>query len=344
MGRPAFPFALGTFAQERGAPFPAITLGTSVHRIDRPVAGMPGWPTMLAVFADWEMAFPVLQAFAGACLARPDASSMPQDGLRTLVPVEPRQIVCAGANYRKHVIDLLCEHAGTGGGASPPAERRRNAERIMDHRAAAGQPFAFIKPFSTLLEPFGAMPIPVDSDELDWELELAVVIGRPARRVPRERALDHVAGYTVANDISAHDHLARPDFPTIGFDWVAGKGGPGFLPLGPVIVPAAFVPDPQQLQITLRLNGEVMQDESTADMIFHIPRLIEFVSTHMQLLPGDVICTGSPSGNGTHHKRFLRPGDVMEGTIVGIGVQMTTCVAEQLGDDAVRHRPFAPLS
>jgi 2-keto-4-pentenoate hydratase/2-oxohepta-3-ene-1,7-dioic acid hydratase in catechol pathway len=95
--------------------------------------------------------------------------------------------------------------------------------------------------------------------------------------------------------------------------------------------------------LTLRLNGEVMQHESTANMIFPIPRLIEFISTHMQLLPGDVICTGSPSGNGTHHHRFLKPGDILEGSIEKLGTQRNRCVAETLAEGAVRHRPFVPL-
>jgi 2-keto-4-pentenoate hydratase/2-oxohepta-3-ene-1,7-dioic acid hydratase in catechol pathway len=119
---------------------------------------------------------------------------------------------------------------------------------------------------------------------------------------------------------------------------------PGFFPLGPVIVPAQFIPDPQDLWIEFKLNGKVMQSESTADMIFNVAHLIEFISTHMQLLPGDVISTGSPSGNGTHYRRFLTPGDVMEGSISGIGVQRNHCVAEVLADGAATHRPFTPLT
>lgn len=170
-----------------------------------------------------------------------------------------------------------------------------------------------------------------------------MVIGRPARRVPRDQALRHVAGYTIANDISARDHIARPDIPGMGLDFLAGKSCPGFLPLGPLVVPAPLIADPQDMRLTLRLNDMIMQDESTADMIFNVARLIEFVSTHILLLPGDVICTGSPAGNGTHFNRFLRDGDVMRGAIAGLGAQVVPCTAEQVAAGAVLHRPFVPL-
>ena len=114
----------------------------------------------------------------------------------------------------------------------------------------------------------------------------------------------------------------------MGMDWVASKCAPTFLPTGPWLVPAAFVGDPQQLQITLKLNGQTMQDESTADMIFNVARLIEALSKFCLLQPGDLICTGSPAGNGMHHGRFLQPGDVVEGSITCIGSIRNTCVAD----------------
>ena len=137
-----------------------------------------------------------------------------------------------------------------------------------------------------------------------------------------------MAGYTIANDITSRELVNRPDVPQMGMDWVAAKCSPGFLPLGPLVVPAAFVSDPQALQITLKLNGQTMQDESTADMIFGVARIIEFVSRHVRLLPGDVVLTGSPSGNGTHYGRFIQDGDVLEGSIEGLGTQRNRCVAE----------------
>ena len=122
-------------------------------------------------------------------------------------------------------------------------------------------------------------------------LELGVVIGRAGCRVSRADAWAHVAGYVIVNDLTTRDRVFRPDLPGIGTDWLAGKNAPTFLPTGPWLVPAMFVTDPMNLRITLRLNDETMQDESTADMIFDIPRLIEHVSSICPLRPGDLILT-----------------------------------------------------
>jgi len=336
--------ALGTFADDGRAPFAGLVVDGRVWPIGE-VAGLEtlaGAP-MVELFERWDSAWPMLARQVDALRSQSPAG-LDLASLTPLLPVVPRQIVCAGANYRRHVIEMMTEH---GVGSEPglaPAERRVQAERLMDHRAAAGQPFAFVKPVSTLLAPGESLVVPCDSSQTDWELELAVVIGRPCYRVGRDQALDHVAGYAIANDVSARDRLTRADFPTLGLDWIAGKGAPGFLPLGPFIVPAAFVADPQDLMLTLRLNGETMQHESTADMIFPIARLIEFISTHMRLLPGDIVCTGSPSGNGTHYGRYLRDGDMLEGQIDGLGVQCVTCVGEQVEPGAPTHQPFEPLA
>ena len=149
---------------------------------------------------------------------------------------------------------------------------------------------------------------------MDWELELGVVIGKRARFVTRERALEHVAGYMVVNDLTIRERVNRKDMQEMGMDWVGSKCAPTALPTGPYLVPAAFVGDPQKLHITLTHNGRVMQDEGTDDMIFDCARLIETLSNFMALQPGDLICTGSPSGNGIHHGVLLKPGDVMEGS------------------------------
>ena len=170
----------------------------------------------------------------------------------------------------------------------------------------------------------------------DWELELAVIIGKPARHVRRENALDYVAGYTIVNDITNRDLVFRKDAGTWERTGSRPKASPGYLPIGPYLVPAAFVADPQNLQITLKLNGQMMQDESTADMIFGVARIIEYLSKHVQLWPGDLIATGSPAGNGTHYNRFLKPGDVMEGSITGLGTQRNPCIAEEGDAHAAR--------
>jgi 2-keto-4-pentenoate hydratase/2-oxohepta-3-ene-1,7-dioic acid hydratase in catechol pathway len=182
---------------------------------------------------------------------------------------------------------------------------------------------------SAITGPYDDVTLPTWAEKPDWELELAAVIGRPAYRVSVEEALECVAGYTIANDLTDRATVFRRDMPQIGTDWLRSKNAPGFTPLGPWIVPAESVGDTGDLQLTLKLNGEVMQDESTKDMIFDVARMVAYASQSARLLPGDLVLTGSPSGNGMHWGRLLRDGDVMESTITGLGTQRTRCVAEQ---------------
>jgi 2-keto-4-pentenoate hydratase/2-oxohepta-3-ene-1,7-dioic acid hydratase in catechol pathway len=170
--------------------------------------------------------------------------------------------------------------------------------------------------------------LPSGWDDHDWELELGVVIGRRARHVAVAEALDYVAGYTICNDLTTRSLVPRKDIPMMGTDWMRAKNFPTFFPTGPFLVPAAFVPDPLNLGIRLRLNGETMQDSNTGDMIFGPAELISYISRFAELRPGDMVITGSPSGNGSHWGRYLRPGDMMECEIDGLGVQRTRCVAE----------------
>jgi 2-keto-4-pentenoate hydratase/2-oxohepta-3-ene-1,7-dioic acid hydratase in catechol pathway len=157
-----------------------------------------------------------------------------------------------------------------------------------------------------------------------------VYIGKAARHVKAADALDYVAGYTVVNDITDRVLLWRKDdMKAMGTDWVSGKSSPSYLPTGPFLVPAAYVPDPQNLRITLKLNGEIKQDDVTGDMIHDVRRLIEYLSSKVQLYPGDLLCTGSPAGNGTHYNRFLRANDVVESSITGLGVQRNPVLAER---------------
>jgi 2-keto-4-pentenoate hydratase/2-oxohepta-3-ene-1,7-dioic acid hydratase in catechol pathway len=171
--------------------------------------------------------------------------------------------------------------------------------------------------------------LPVDGIQPDWELELAAVIGRRARRVTPEDALDVVAGWTIVNDLTLRERIFRRDAPALGADWLAAKNSPTFLPTGPVLVPRASVPDPGDLRLQLRLDGEVMQDESTKDMIFDVARIVAHCSSVATLLPGDLVLTGSPAGNGLPRGRLLRAGDVMDATITGLGAQSNRCVDEQ---------------
>ncbi len=250
----------------------------------------------------------------------------PLDTVTLTAPVEPREVLQAGANYRTHVIQLVMAGLTKADTGKSPDELRAQAEKIMDARAASGRPFFFIGLPQCVVGPDVPLELPAYSETHDWELELAVVIGRPAFQVDREHAMDHVAGYTIVNDITTRDLVFPTDVGDIGADWYRSKNAPGFLPTGPFLVPAPFV-DPSDLRVTLELNGEVMQDATTAELVFDVPTLVSVASQTAPLNPGDLLLTGSPAGNGQHWQRFLRDGDVMAGGIQGLGTQVIRCVA-----------------
>ncbi len=158
--------------------------------------------------------------------------------------------------------------------------------------------------------------------ELDWEIELAAVIGRPAKDVTKEKALSYVAGYTIANDLSARDRGRRPGIEETSFfkmDWSKHKSFDGSCPLGPWIMPAADIPDPQNLALKLWVNNALRQDSNTGKMLFTLAEQIEQLSINMTLHPGDLILTGTPAGTGAESGEFLKSGDVVKVWIEGIG-------------------------
>ncbi|HZF15931.1 MAG TPA: fumarylacetoacetate hydrolase family protein [Steroidobacteraceae bacterium] len=327
------PFSLATFSIPGGAPAAGLVAGDRVLKLAA-APGLTGADSMLGLLEYWDRNFPALQGLATAVAAGDaglPATPVALSAVRLHAPVPaPRQIFCSGANYKKHVAQIIVAQTMSETAHMSQQERWEFGVKKMDERARSGTPYFFLKGQSTVTGPFDPVVLPHDVTQPDWELELGVVIGRPARRVSRGNALDHVAGYVVVNDVTTRERVNRKegDLKEMGMNWVASKSSPTFLPMGPYLVPAAFVPDPQQLQIVLKLNGETMQNESTADMIFGVARLIEYASEACLLQPGDVICTGSPAGNGVHYKRFLKPGDVLEGSITGLGTQRNACVAE----------------
>jgi 2-keto-4-pentenoate hydratase/2-oxohepta-3-ene-1,7-dioic acid hydratase in catechol pathway len=213
---------------------------------------------------------------------------------KLLAPVVPAQILCIGLNYRQHAAET-------------------NA-KIPE------RPILFVKGINALQHPGDPIQIPqhLRSDEVDYECELAVVIGRAAKNVSRERALDHVLGYTCANDVSARDHQIKLG----GGQWCRGKFFDTFSPLGPRLVTTDEIPNPNALRISTVLNGERVQDSNTSDMIFDVPALIAYLSGSTTLVPGTVILTGTPQGVGMAAKpspRWLRPGDSVSIEIEKIG-------------------------
>jgi 2-keto-4-pentenoate hydratase/2-oxohepta-3-ene-1,7-dioic acid hydratase in catechol pathway len=211
--------------------------------------------------------------------------------LRAPIP-DPPKIVCLGLNYR--------DHAAESGMAIPT------------------EPILFSKYTSSLIGQGAEIVLPEVSSEVDYEAELVVVVGQGGRDIPRDRAYDHVAGYTVGHDVSARDwQLNKP-----GKQWMAGKTFDTFAPVGPALVTADEVPDPHTLGIRLRLNGETMQDSNTGQLIFQVDEVIAYLSKIFTLEPGDLIFTGTPPGVGMARKPpvWLQPGDVVEVEIDGLGV------------------------
>jgi 2,4-didehydro-3-deoxy-L-rhamnonate hydrolase len=233
--------------------------------------------------------------------------SQPVDTVKLLVPIaEPKKVLLLAGNYAEHIKE--------GGGV---ATERQNTF-----------PYFFWKPPSTTLtHPGDPIRIPaVSPNHVDWELELGVVIGQQCRDVSEADALNYVAGYTICNDISDRKFQINPGRQARErdrfFDWLHGKWHDTFLPMGPCILSAASVADPQTLPLQLRLNGQVMQNASTAQMVFPVAALVAILSSFVMLEPGDVISTGTPSGVGFARKPpvYLKPGNVLEAEIGGIGV------------------------
>lgn len=191
---------------------------------------------------------------------------------------------------------------------------------------APTEPVVFSKATSAVSGPFDPVIIPRKSQKADWEVELGVVIGREALYVSEEDALDYVAGYCTINDVSEREFQIEK----LG-QWIKGKSAPTFAPIGPWLVTADEVADPQALGVSLKLNDETVQDSNTSDMIFSVREIVSYLSQFMKLVPGDIIATGTPSGVGMGMKpqRFLKPGDVMEVTVEGLGSQRQETVAAE---------------
>jgi 2-keto-4-pentenoate hydratase/2-oxohepta-3-ene-1,7-dioic acid hydratase in catechol pathway len=238
-------------------------------------------------------------------------SSIPVGDVRLRAPIaRPPKILAAAGNYQEHLVE----------GGAPRVDPARAVPKL------------FLKPASTILDPGAPFRLSPISSSIDWELELAAVIGRQCREVPVGAALDVVAGYTIINDISARSMawgLAdREDGAWNGFfDWLNGKWLDGSAPLGPWFVTADEVRDPQALTMELRVSGAVRQSADTSQMIFSVAKLVAFASRFLTLEPGDIIATGTPAGVGSTTGTFLADGDVMEATIEGLGTLVTPVTA-----------------
>jgi len=287
------------------APRTALLLGERVFDLADAAANLGGEPLpagMLAFIAAGEEAWAEAQDLAArleggeaADLARPLADTR----LLAPVPRPAKNIVCVGLNYADHA--------------------RETAQQVSPY------PVFFTKPPTTVIGPEAPIPWhPSVSTHIDWEAELAVVIGWPGRDIPEQSALQHVFGYTIANDVSARDLQRRH------VQWYKGKSLDGFCPLGPWIVTSDEIPNPQALSICLRVNGETKQDSSTSQMVYTVARLIAVLSAGLTLEAGDILITGTPAGVGFVREppEYLRPGDLVEAEIERIGV-LRNPVAQQ---------------
>jgi len=237
--------------------------------------------------------------------------SLEVTSLQLLVPVpRPNKLFLLAGNYASHI-----EEGG-----------QQAVERVETF------PYVFMKPSTTTLRnPGAAVALPsVSPDAIDYELELAVVIGRHAKGISEADALDHVAGYTIINDISNRRFRPNPDRRErprdAFFDWLHGKWHDGFCPCGPCVTSSDTIADPQTLAMQLTVNGDIRQDASTALQIFPVAAVIEFIASLVTLEPGDIISTGTPSGVGAPQGLFLQPGDRVTASIAGIGILETPIV------------------
>ena len=221
------------------------------------------------------------------------------DDIRLGSPLSrPSKIVCVGLNYAKHAAES---------GMHIPQE-----------------PVLFFKASSAIVGPFDDIVIPKGSTKTDWEVELALVIGKKASHVTEKDAMNHIAGYVLHNDVSERNFQIERSG-----QWVKGKSCDTFAPIGPFIATPDEIGDPNNLNLWLKLNGEEMQNSSTSDFIFNIQFVVSYISQFMTLLPGDVISTGTPFGVGLglNPPRYLKDGDVVELGIEGLGISKQTCVA-----------------
>lgn len=257
---------------------------------------------VLDLLQRWAEVEPALRAFD------PESAPHVPDAELQLPLRYPRKVLCSGTNYYAHMREMKVA------------------------RADEARPYFFLKPPTTaLVGPGEPIQVPIDpSARVDWEAELAVVIGRRARHVNEAEALDHVAGYTALNDVSLRGphRVQHPIGEPFQWDWLASKGADRSTPLGPGVRPAFLVEDPQRLDVKLWVNGELKQDANTSDMIDGVAALIAAASKLLTLEPGDVIATGTPSGVGLPRGEFLRPGDLVEMEVGDFGRLSNPVVAE----------------
>jgi 2,4-diketo-3-deoxy-L-fuconate hydrolase len=324
------PFKLATVSAAGSPPFVVLVLGDKAFSLERVLASFqtsirnPGarleTGTMLGLLQHWDESFELLRKLAafivkeGLDSPRWRAASAALGTLHFHAPIpRPPAMFFASVNYPRPGRP----------GRDPSAPRR---------------PYMFEKSARCAIGPHEDIPKPEGFDDIDWEVELALAIGRGGRRITPERALEHVAGFLVANDITCRGFRQKGELPIPGPDWFGSKCHDGFSPLGPFLVPRAFVKDCHALRLTLRVNGQLRQDGNTRDMVFSPEEQIAHVSSQLTLEPGDVFATGTPEGFGAQSESFLKVGDIVEAEIEGLGAQRNRLVENKLMESAMASR------
>jgi 2-keto-4-pentenoate hydratase/2-oxohepta-3-ene-1,7-dioic acid hydratase in catechol pathway len=292
--KPSFPWALVSTGSS-ASPNACLEVDGQLYDLGKTLARLngPQVPSVLAAVENWEEVEPWLEKAAGIV----DEEDLVADEGRLAPVLFPGKVLCAGANYYKHLKEMGVE------------DLRKESQRL----------FFFFKPARNAVVGEGAtVRMPLDTNAMDWEVEIAAVIGKTARAVSVEDALSHVAAYTVAIDFSARDLNRAPD-TFYKLDWVAGKGHDTCCPMGPRLVPASAIGDPGELALRLSVNGEEKQNDTARDMIFSVAEQISTASRIMTLDPGDVLLTGTPAGVGMPKQTFLSVGDQVDAEIENIG-------------------------
>ncbi len=309
--------ALATY-RRAGTLAPALVLDNRVYDFEgAQAAGLPAAPAewrqqrgVEAMLRDWPAASAWLAAATPVAESAIRAGTLKavEGGLGLIAaPFVPQRIFCAASNFASHANEM-----GT----------------VLAAKSQS-KPYMFLKLSNTVIGNGETVRMPPETSKLDWEVELAAVIGKRVRRVSVEEALDAVACYTILNDVSARDLNVRGDYP-FKHDWFQGKCHDTFAPIGPWLVPAAQIPDPQAVQMRLDVNDVPMQQDSTANMIWTVREQIAYLSTIVTLEPGDVVATGTPTGVGMGRGVFLKAGDRMVASIEGIGRLANDVQAEQV--------------
>lgn len=290
-----------------GAARAVVQTDTATIALDD-LLGTPAPDELRPLFETWDESVERIGARLAGGLE--DVRRLEAGDLRWLAPIRyPTKLVCIGQNYREHNAEM--DVASGGVDAAPDRPRF---------------PYSFMAPTTTGIVGTGAdVDLPGFASKFDWEAEVAIVVGRRARNVRGDDARACIGAYTMLNDLSARD-WTHPNAPKIGVDWVMQKGYDGFKPMGPFVVPAAFVADPGDLAVQAWVNDELKQDGNTRDMIFSFVEIVEHLSSIMTLEPGDVIATGTPAGVGHGRKppEYLQAGDRIAMEVEGLGRLETT--------------------